>query len=74
MALENVTDRIKARLLIQTRNLNCGKDIRKSFLKWMIKSNPDLLRNLISKFAVNAKINPIVSIWRMKKMVFKPIV
>ena len=40
----------------------------------MIKSNPDMLRNIMSKIVVNAKINPIVSIWRMKKLVFKPIV
>ena len=74
MALMNVTDRIKARLLIQTRNLNCGQDIRRSFLRWMVKANPDLLRELFTKVAITAKLNHQVALWRMKKLVAKPIV
>lgn len=72
-ALQNVTDRIKGRLLIQTRLLNCGQDIRRSFLKWLIKANPDLLRECVTKIGVTAKLSHQVAIWRLKRLVFKPI-
>lgn len=72
-ALMNVTDRIKGRLLIQTRLLNCGQDIRRSFLKWLIKANPDFLRECFTKIGVTAKISHQIAIWRMKRLVFKPL-
>ena len=74
ISLMNVTQRIKARLLIQTRNIYCGQDIMKSYLKWMLKSRPDFIRESISKIPLTGRINQQVSFWRMKKLVFKPIV
>ncbi len=53
----NVTQRIKARLLIQTRTLNCGQDIMKSYLKWMLKSRPDFIRESISKIPLTGRID-----------------
>lgn len=73
-SLLNVTQRIKARLLVQTRNLYCGQDIMKSYLKWMLKSKPDFLKESISKIPLYGKINHQVAFWRMKKLVTKPIV
>lgn len=73
-ALVNVTQRIKARLLLQTRNLYCGQDIMWSYLKWMLKSKPDFLKESISKIPLYGKVNHQVAFWRMKKLVTKPIV
>lgn len=72
-SLKDVANRMKARMLIQTRTLNCGQDTRRSFLRWLIKSNPDLLRETFSKIVITSKISNHVAIWRLKHLVFKPI-
>lgn len=46
----------------------------KSYLKWMLKSRPDFIRESISKIPLTGRINQHVSFWRMKKLVVKPIV
>lgn len=72
-ALNNVANRIKARILLQSRALACGEDTRRTFLRWMIKSNPDIIRDSVSKILITSKIRQQVAIWRMKKLIFKPI-
>jgi|JI10StandDraft_1071094.scaffolds.fasta_scaffold1284199_1 hypothetical protein len=46
----------------------------KSYLKWMLKSRPDFIRDCISKIPLTGRIDHQISFWRMKKLVFKPIV
>ena len=44
---------------------------RRGFLKWKIKSNEYFLKSCVSKIAINARINSIVVLWRLKKILEK---
>lgn len=71
-AIQNVGLRMKARLLDQTRQLNCGKDMHRNFLKWFIRSDNSVLREHMSKILINCKINNNIAIYRLKKLIQKP--
>ena len=71
-AIHDVSLRMKARLLEQTRNLNCGKDMHRNFLKWFVRSDNTLIRDLMTKVLVNSRVSAEIAIYRMKKMIHKP--
>ena len=72
-AMEQVAERLRARLLLVTRERNCGADLRKTFLKWLVKSHPQLLYSSIKKLAITAKLREQVAIWRLRSLIDKPI-
>lgn len=71
-AIENVSLRMRARLLDQTRSLLCGKDMHRNFLKWFIRSDKNFLREIVTKILINCRITNHTAIYRMKKMAFRP--
>ena len=71
-AIANVSLRMKARLLDQTRSLHCGRDMHRNFLKWFIRTDQSFLKELVTKVLVNCRITNHIAFYRMKKMAFRP--
>jgi hypothetical protein len=71
-AIQNVSLRMKARLLDQTRSLHCGKDMHRNFLKWFIRTDKSFLKELFTKILINCRITNNTAFYRMKKMAFRP--
>lgn len=64
--LADASDRLKARMLLSLRNAICGQDLRKTFLRWMVKADSGLVSSAATKLAVNAKMSPYVAVWRLR--------
>ena len=71
---EEAGPRLKARLMEMLFNKYSDvSGVRKTFVKWAVLSNPNLIRNCITKVAICSKIRPHCVMWRLMKLCEKKI-
>lgn len=68
-AIKNVNERMKGKLMMALHK-NFSKDqIKSSYYKWYIKSNPQILRKLASNMLIKLQLSNTVAAWRMISLV-----
>jgi hypothetical protein len=65
--------RVRGRLLLVLRSRYAQVGVRKSLLKWMMLSNPNFLRDCVTKIALISKLTNQTVFWRFRKLVEKKI-
>ena len=71
LSLDNVSSRMIARLLVNTRQNICGLDVKKSFLHWYIRANPNLTQKCMLKLLSRLPLRYNNVVYRMKELIFK---
>ena len=62
---ENATLRMKGRILLSLMNKQIP-NIIKAFLRWRVRSNRQILYNVLVNFIIKSKINKNIALWRFK--------
>lgn len=65
-ALENVNNRLKARLLMDiSSRIQVDKTSQRFFYKWFLKSNPEILRQVTNHILIKQKLTNKIACWRL---------
>lgn len=68
-AIQNVNDRVKGKLMMALHK-NFSKDqVKSSYYKWYIKSNPHILKKLATNMLIKLQMSNTVASWRMISLV-----
>jgi chromosome segregation ATPase len=65
--------RIRGRLLLVLRSRYAQVGVRRSLLKWRMISNPNFLRDCVTKIALISKLTNQTVFWRFRKLIEKKI-
>lgn len=68
-ALQEVSNRIKGKLIMAMHKNFSGDQVKSSYYKWYVKSNPDLLKKLASNMLIKLQLSNQVAGWRLISLV-----